>query len=413
MPDQIQRTALPPLPARLRLTPEFRLLLASSWIAPATQAAAQAERIAAACRDGVDWDVFLSLANRHRILVPGDVLQRVLGDQFPGRVDEQLKGRKAEACRLALRHTAELVRINQAFRAQGIDVLPMKGMMLSLQLFGDPAMRLARDLDLLVRPEKLADADRVLQAAGYRRTFPDFVMTPKREKWVLQHSHHFAYFHDDRRQLIELHWRLLQWRTVDVAELWNHCQPSSWMGTTFLNLLDDALLLFLCDHGAKHRWSRIKWLSDFAGLLAQERSFSWENILALADRFDLSLALAQAGMLVHWLYGMPLPQPLFALVANEKRAVSLGVQAVEAMLLSEEEQFALPVRIENAVYPIRIREKLPGRVSLSNYLLSTDEFKEFPLPDSLFWLYFPLRPFLWFYHHYIGRRSDFGRSPRI
>jgi hypothetical protein len=81
------------------------------------------------------------------------------------------------------------------------------------------------------------------------------------------------------------------------------------MGTSFLNLKNGALLLFLCDRGAKHRWSRIKWLNDVAGLLAQERSFSWENILALADRFDLSLALAQADMLVHWLYGVPLPQP--------------------------------------------------------------------------------------------------------
>jgi hypothetical protein len=185
------------------------------------------------------------------------------------------------------------------------------------------------------------------------------------------------------------------------------------MGTTFLTLTDDALLLFLCDHGAKHRWSRIKWLSDFAGLLAQERSFSWESVLALADRFDLSLALAQAGMLVHWLYGMPLPQPLVGLVANEERSASLAAQALDAMLLSEKEQFALPARLRNAVYPLRIRAQLPGHVSLRYCLLSTDEFKEFPLPDSLFWLYFPLRPFLWFYHHYIGRRSDFGRSPRI
>ena len=42
-------------------------------------------------------------------------------------------------------------------------------------------------------------------------------------------------------------------------------------------------------------------------------------------------------------------------------------------------------------------------VSWKSCLLSTDEFKEFPLPDRLFWLYFPLRPLLWFYHHYIKK----------
>jgi hypothetical protein len=44
-------------------------------------------------------------------------------------------------------------------------------------------------------------------------------------------------------------------------------------------------------------------------------------------------------------------------------------------------------------------------VSLSSCLLSTDEFKECPLPDRLFWLYFPLRPLLWFYHHYIKSKA--------
>ena len=406
MPEQKPDIALPPLPARLRLIPEFRLLLASTWVVPATQVQAQAERIAAACQGGIDWDVFLSLVDRHRVLVLHDALRRVLGDRLPDRVYEQLKSRKAEACKLALRHAAELLRLNKAFRAQGIEMLPLKGMMLSLQLFGDPAMRSARDLDLLVRPEKLDEADRILRDAGYRLAVPDCELTPKRRKWVRQHSHHFGYYHDDRRQLIELHWRLLLWKTEHVAELWNHCEATSWMGTSFLNLKDDALLLLLCDHGAKHQWSRTKWLSDVAGLLAQERRFSWENILALADRFDLALALAQAGMLMRWLYEIPLPQPWLGLVANEKRSVPLAAHAVDAMLLSEKEQFALPARLKNAVYPVRIRKRLRGHVSLSSCLLSTDEFKECPLPDRLFWLYFPLRPLLWFYHHYIKSKAS-------
>jgi hypothetical protein len=102
---------------------------------------------------------------------------------------------------------------------------------------------------------------------------------------------------------------------------------------------------------------------------------------------------------------LPLPEPLAGLVANKKLSPSLAARAVDAMLLSEKEQFALPVRLKSGVFPARIRERLSRRVSLSSCLLSTDEFKECPLPDSLFWLYFPLRPLLWFYHHYIKRGS--------
>jgi hypothetical protein len=418
------------------LTPEFRLLLASTWIIPegpaqelagrvilnpppdsplengasgptppTPWAEIRAQRIEAAFREGIDWGVFLSLAARHRVLVPCAPLRRVLGTRLPGHVDEQLQARQAGVCKQALRHAAELVWINKVFHANGIEVLPMKGAMLSLQLYGDPAMRSARDLDLLVRPEKLDDAERILLGAGCRRATPDCRLTPKRRKWLLRHSHHFGFCSDDRRQLVELHWCLYLWRPEHVAELWNHCQSASWMGSDFLTLKDNALLLFLCDHGSKHRWFRIKWLSDVVGLLAQERDFSWENVLALADRNDLSLALAQAGMLVHWLYGIPLPPPLVELVASEKRSAALAAHAIDAMLLSEQGQFALRERIRSSVHPTRIRKRLPVHALVMSWWLSTDEFKEFPLPDRLFWLYFPLRPLLWFYHHYLKRRA--------
>jgi len=406
MPDRRSADSLSPLPSRFRLTPEFRLLLASTWIAPAKHAPAQAERIIATCREGIDWDEFLSLVDRHRVLVPHDEVRRLVGNRLPDRAYEQLKSRSAEACRHALRQAAELVRLHRAFSAHGIQMIPMKGVMLSVQLFGDPAKRSTHDLDLLVRPERLDEADQVLRGEGYRRTDPDVELTPKRKKWILEHSHHFSYYHDQRRQLVELHWRLLLWDADHVAELWNHCQTRNWMGASFLTLKDDALLLFLCDHGSKHQWRRIKWLGDVAALLAQDRSFSWENLLLLASRFDLSRSLAQAGLLVHWLYGIPLPEPLVDLITKQKPASGLAANAVAAMLLGEEGQFALPVRLKNGAFPARLRERLPWSVSLRSCLISTDEFQDCPLPDKLFWLYFPLRPILWFYHYYIKKRAS-------
>jgi hypothetical protein len=401
MVDQNPGNTLPPLPSRLQLSPEFRLLLASTWIAPAGYVQHQADQIEATCRGDINWDLFLSLVARHRVLVPHDVLRRQLGSRLPDRVYEHLTARRIKACRASLRHSVEMVRCIKAFDAQGVDVLALKGIMLSMQLYGDHTMRITRDLDLLVRPECLEAGDRILQEQGYKRTFPDFELTPRRQKWVLQNGHHYCYYTADRQQLIELHWRLAQWRTEHVAELWNNCRRASWLGASFLNMNDDALLLFLCDHGAKHRWTRIKWLNDVASLIAQDRSFSWPNARAMADRFDLSLPLAQAGILVNWIYKIPLPAPLIDLTARESRAVSLAAQAVDAMLLSEDGQFTRIENVKGVVYSTRIRKKRLRAASLRSCMLSTDEFKEFPLPDRLFWLYFPLRPLLWFYHHYI------------
>ncbi len=399
------RDPLPPLPAPFRLTPAFRLLLASSWIAPAARATAQAERIKAACDEGVDWHAFLSLVDRHRVIVPPGTLHRAAGPDVPAWVDERLQARKAEACRQALAQAAELVRLQRALGSRGIEILPLKGVMLSVQLFGDPAMRTTRDLDLLVAPGQVDEADQILGADGYRRTHPDCTFTPRRKRWILCHGHHFGYLHGERRQVVELHWRFPSWTTAQVAELWNHGRAADWMGTNFLNLAEDALLLFQCDHGARHRWRRIKWLADVATLFAREPGFNWPNLLALADRLDLNRPLAEAGLLVHWLYGLPLPEPLVALIAGRNPACHLACDAVAAMLLDEEGQFALAERLRTGVSLGRLRERLPRSTYLTSCLISTDEFKELPLPDRWFWLYFPLRPLLWFYHHYL-RKSE-------
>jgi hypothetical protein len=185
------------------------------------------------------------------------------------------------------------------------------------------------------------------------------------------------------------------------------------MGVSFLILKDDALLLYLCDHGSKHQWGRIKWLGDVAALLAQERSFCWENLLALADQLDLSRPAAQAGMLVHWLYGISLPEPLVELIMRQKRASDLACEAVKVMLRSRQGLSALHEGLNDGMSLVRLRERLPRSVSLRSCLISTHEFKECPLPDGLFWLYYPLRPLLWFYHCYIkkGRKPGFDRSP--
>ncbi len=400
MPDLGSRDMLPPLPARFRLSPEFRLLLASAWIAPPACRGAQAERIEAAHRDGVDWGAFFALIDRHRVVVPLETLREALGARLPDRVSEQLAARKAEACRVALRQLAELARLSRVFAGRGIDLLPLKGVMLSWQLFGDPAMRSTRDLDLLVRSQCLDAAGEVLREEGYRCLFPDFDLTPRRRQWVLRHSSHFVYRSDDRGQLIELHWRLPQWQADHVAELWDHRRMVTLAGTSLPGLNDEALLLFLCDHGAKHEWCRAKWLVDVAALFAQERRLSWEQVLVLADRCNLTRPLAQAGLLMHWLFTLPIPHPLRNLIVREDCSPS-AMRAVHALLQSDQESLALPGRLRSAVNMVRRRPGSPRFDSLRSCMISTDEFKECPLPDWLFWLYFPLRPLLWFYHYYI------------
>jgi hypothetical protein len=391
---------LPVLPSSRSLSAEFQLLAASSWDAPQPLVEFQAGRIAAAYTQGVNWEQFLRLIVRHRLLVEPETLDRALGDRLPAGVREELRKQKRHACRESLGQAAELVRINEAFRRRRIDLLPIKGVLLSAQLYGDPGRRVSRDFDLLVRPEHLTMAEQVLQELGYQLTQPDCPLTPRRRRWLVGQMHHFGYT-DSAQHLVELHWRVLLWKPEEMAWLWQESRPARLLGSEFRVLSDVALLLLLCDHGAKHSWSRLKWLNDLMGFVAQRPPVDWPPMVARARQFDLARSVAQAGLLLNWVHGWQLPEPWADLVRLERTAVPLAQDALEAMYLEEGAQFRLPVRLQRTVHPLRIRRRLGTVQWAQACLISTDSFRELPLPDWLFWLYFPLRPALWCYHHYV------------
>jgi putative nucleotidyltransferase-like protein len=403
MADTQGGTALPALPERFRLSPEFRLLVACSWVNPQ----AQAERIIYLSGERIDWDEFIELVDRHRVPVLAyAALRRHANECLPNDIREKLKERSDQARKQALRYAVELVRLIKMFAGNSIEVIPLKGLILSQRLFGDTGMRQLNDIDLMVRHEDLDLADRFLGLEGYRRISPGFELTKNQKKYLMTGIHHYEYVHNERCLNLELHWRSFLWTPEQAAELWNSCQPAEWMGLRVKCLDDDALLLYLCDHGAGHKWFRIKWLSDIAMILAQDRPNGWDNLLAMADRFDLRRVLAQTALLVHWLYEVSLPRPLSRLIEEETASVSLASIAITAILTSEVDHATGGRRFEyvkRTRYLIRLKPSLPYGMVLKGVLISPQDIKEIPLPSSIFWFYIPLRPVFWVWRNYLRK----------
>lgn len=396
---------LPAFPERFRLTTEFRLLLACSWFVPQSLEQAQAEKITSLCRECVDWNAFVSLVNRHRVpaLVYANLCKHA-GERLPGDIREKLKERSSQARKQALHCAVELVRLIKMFVEHGIGVIPLKGPLLSLRLFGDPGTRHARDIDLMIRPEDLDRIDKLLASEGYRCIFPGFELSAQQLSYLMTGIHHFEYVHGGHGLTLELHWRSFLWTPEQASGLWNNCLSVDWMGVRVNCPDDDALLLYLCDHGAGHKWFRIKWLSDVAMMLSQDRPDGWDNLLAMADRLDLRRTLAQTALLVHWLYEITLPGPLQRLIELEEVAVKLGITAISAMLASSEDHLTAGRRFGNmrrAWYFLRLKPSLPYGMVLKGILICPPDFKEFRLPNSLFWLYIPLRPVFWFWRNFM------------
>ena len=382
-------------------TPEFRLLVACSWQPPEADQTRTAGLIRQLCNEApLNWDAFLGLVRRHQV---SGLVQKALQKAGTGNVPpafaqslNDLSG--AEALR-ALRVAVESGRLCRAFAAEGLAMVPLKGVVLSWQLFGDPTVRQAGDVDLMIRPETLEAADSLLTQMGYRCQVPRASLARLRS-----HGYECSYWNEFTRLSVDLHWRHELWTATQTGDLWEHCHSKVWSGTSIQCLQGDALLLFLCDHGAKHRWSRLKWLSDVATLLAKPRLAPWSELLALAKRWDLEEPLAEAGWLLRCLYGIELPTELMGGdIASAKHAS----ESIAAMLMTREELVLAETQSgpwRNLRFLRRRRRALPWRTHLWNLLIQADDLQQYPLPAAMVWLYYPLRPLLWFWRRY-GRTS--------
>lgn len=130
-----------------------------------------------------DADSLLSQAERHRVL-PG-VLRRLRpvlsGDLAPLR--EQYTARFSAGVAFRMMLKAETARILTALRQSGVPAVMIKGLDFAENLYPDPLLRAAGDIDLIVPNDRMDEADQVLAGLGYRQP-PDCPVGGIERKWL-------------------------------------------------------------------------------------------------------------------------------------------------------------------------------------------------------------------------------------
>ena len=148
---------------------EFRMLcLAARWPLRVEDAAA----LRGAAAEAPNWAAVVGEARRHRVTsLVLSALQACGSPHVPAEVIAELRRHSLAAVQRSFAQVVECDRLSRIFAAGGIRVLVLKGVPLSIQLYGEPALREADDIDLLVDPEQFWAADASLTEAGYRHSF--------------------------------------------------------------------------------------------------------------------------------------------------------------------------------------------------------------------------------------------------
>jgi hypothetical protein len=290
------------------------------------------------------------------------------------------------------------------FSGQGIELIPLKGVFFSHQLYADAGMRSSGDLDILVKVAHIAISVKILEGEGYCCDYRWHELTKPQQRHFRDNIHHFDFVHSTSGLHVELHWNLGAWLPRQMQTLLRHIDRKEWHGVSVSCLDDDASLLALCDHGSRHEWCCLKWLGDVAPLFSAKRPKGWESLLSLAAEIELQRILAHSALLVNWIYGITLPPELCTLIRQETLAASLSERALTTMQMKSEELSSVRKRgqlLRGVLYTKRLRPSLPFSMFVKYLLVSPDDFRMLRLPSSMHWLYYPLRPILWFWRNII------------
>ncbi len=380
------------------VSPAFRLMIATSWLAPDSWIESQRDRMLEAAGKDLDWTEYIAAVDRHRTpALSWAALRRVPDILVPDGVRRELQTR-SDACRIrAMQLSLLLVQVLKRFNQVGVPVMPCKGPVLSFNLYGDAGLRQCRDLDLAVAECDLNQARTCLEDLGWRVDPGYFPLTPRQWNSVLRNEYEMVFEHPQAGCTLELQWGN-KWETAETTKArWARSIPAQWQGLSIRQMDTGDLTRYLSSHGGHHAWFRAKWLGDLARAHCMGLT-DWESAFLQAQMAGDERVLEVGIALLSQMYGIPLPElPKNAGFGRVSLLVEIPIQALKD---SKAPAFrtdlpSLRYRLRIARYERVLQPRRTWRRTVGGLFRCREDFRTLPLPDGLFWLYKPLRPILW------------------
>jgi hypothetical protein len=331
----------------------------------------------------LDWDETLAHIGHHRLeplVAPGDGM--------PKESRRRLHDMRLRSARTALTQACELAHLAKAFAAADVEMLALKGPAFAVLLYGDPAARFSRDIDLLVRPEMEKEALAVLFGCGYGTT----------PTAVVRDANVIKLLPERGRTPVELHVRL-----GDDERLLPKSKFSPFDAATVVKIADvsvstldlEPALAYAAYHGGKHHWSRLYWLADIA-FATTRRDVEWGRVADIARRAGIERYLGLALSLSAVLLGAEAKNAP-PLTRRSAKAINRAKDVVFDLLCAPRSADLVALRRIGQFRVLRADLGMYTRLSARRALLSlrvraSDADRQVvALPEKLAFLYFAVR----------------------
>src|SRR5260370_9892197 len=245
--------------------PERALLL----LCVRARADESAQRIRALAVSGLDWEYLQALAVEHGVVPLLSLrLHDLAGDVVPPERVRRMHELSKSSLFLNLSFAAELSRVLEIFRAAGIPAVPYKGPVLAAQVYGDPALRVFSDLDLILPHRDAAHACALLVEQGFQSEISLAAISAGKVPGQ------FLFTRQGSRTILELHTeRTLRYfpHRLNLEEMLQRLESIPMGGREGLTFSAQDALSLLCVHRSKPFWERLMWVAEIAALVPRPR----------------------------------------------------------------------------------------------------------------------------------------------
>jgi hypothetical protein len=341
----------------------------------------------------LDWDYLLDQAEENSVTpLLERQLQAVAPDSVPAPANERLKHASRANTVRCLYLTAELFKVLDAFRAQGVQGIPYKGPVLAVQAYGDVALREFEDLDIILRQRDLPKAHEAMLSLGYQPKF-DWILSPGASASLVPGE--YNYRDEGRRVMVELHTeRTLRHFPVvpDLDDFARRLVPVSLSGREISTFPVEDLLPVLCIHGAKDFWERLSWIADISELVQGHPEIDWDQVTSRAASLNALRMLALGLLLASTVLDAPLPPEILRRVQQDRMATEVASEVRQRLLGRESRRLYAA-----GLFRFR-RRMLPGTLEGWRYAVrlaivpAEEDWLMMRLPRPLAPLYIALRP---------------------
>ncbi|MCB8946205.1 MAG: nucleotidyltransferase family protein [Ardenticatenaceae bacterium] len=212
---------------------------------------------------------------------------------------------------------------------QGIETAVLKGLSVSINTYGDPAMRPGGDIDILVRHKDVSASLDILEAMGIGQNWPNLMDDAYYERHHLHQQRCTA----DLKLWYEIHWALdhpLTRLTIDYEAIMDRATPGTLLDAPVQDLAVPDNLIALCVHLVKHAIylpsvlhrpdlariiladGMLMYFLDVAELIRQTAELDWQELVTLCRAYGTVDMVGAVLVVCHQLLDTPVPDWVIA-----------------------------------------------------------------------------------------------------